>query len=219
MLFAGAGERVPAAELIEHVEKKRYAAKENDEFLKPIVVDEDGVIRDGDTLLFFDYRSDRMREIGSLLAEPAEPLPFTSAAKVDRSSLHVSIMTQYDERWKVPIVFAPQTNVNCLSEWLSKKGLAQFHTAETEKVHCAATQHSTWRRLRHRPRGAHTVCSVRCCLLVVSVCSRHILLQWRSRGAVRFRGPRTDSVSQSGHIRPGAGNESGGGGGQRGGGG
>ena len=133
LLFAGKGDRVPAGEVIDYIEQQRYAKKENDEFLKPIVVEPDGVIRDHDSLLFIDYRSDRMREINSLFAEPAEPLPFPSAATVDRASLHVSIMTQYDEKWKLPIVFPPQTNVNCLSEWLSKKGLTQFHTAETEK--------------------------------------------------------------------------------------
>ena len=84
-------------------------------------------------LLFIDYRSDRMREINTLFAEPAAPLPFPSTSKVDRTTLHVSIMTQYDERWTLPIIFPPQTNVNGLSEWLSKKALRQFHTAETEK--------------------------------------------------------------------------------------
>ena len=133
LLFAGKGEHVPASSVIAHIEAQRYASKETDEFLKPIVVEADGVIRDTDTLLFIDYRSDRMREINSLFAEPSEPLPFSSTATVDRTTLHVSIMTQYDEKWKLPIVFPPQTNVNCLSEWLSAKGLSQFHTAETEK--------------------------------------------------------------------------------------
>ena len=133
MLFAGKGDSVPASEVIAYIEQQRYANKENDEFLKPIVVEQAGLIRDGDTLLFIDYRSDRMREINSLFAEPSEPLPFPSTATIDRSTLHVSIMTQYDEKWRLPIVFPPQTNVNCLSEWLSKKGFSQFHTAETEK--------------------------------------------------------------------------------------
>ena len=132
-LFAGKGDAVPSSDLIAYIERERYPAKQNDEFLKPIIVERDGVIQDGDTLLFIDYRSDRMREINQLFAEASAPLPFESTATVDRTSLHVSIMTQYDEKWKLPIVFPPQTNVNGLSEWLSKKHLPQYHTAETEK--------------------------------------------------------------------------------------
>ena len=132
-LFAGKGDAVEPSTLVSYIEGTRYTAKQNDEFLTPIIVDREGQIKDGDALLFFDYRSDRMREINQLFAEPKEPLPFPSTSSVDRASLHVSIMTQYDEKWSLPIVYPPQTNVNALSEWLSKKGLRQFHTAETEK--------------------------------------------------------------------------------------
>ena len=52
----------------------RYAADETDEFLKPIILGENGRIQDGDTLVFFNYRSDRMREINQALG--VHPLPF-----------------------------------------------------------------------------------------------------------------------------------------------
>ena len=129
--MAGKGEHVPLQSLPSFIQSERYGKDQKDEFLTPIIVDGEGVIRDSDSLLFFNYRSDRMREINSLWG--AEPLPFESAASVDRRSLSVAIMTQYDERAKLPILFPPQTNVNCLSEWLSSRGLRQFHTAETEK--------------------------------------------------------------------------------------
>ena len=132
-LFAGKGDAVDAAQLTSFIERERYAKKQNDEFLTPIIVDKEGQIRDGDVLLFIDYRSDRMREICQLFAEPTQPLPFPSTTQVDRATLSVSIMTQYDEKWSLPIIFPPQTNTNGLSEWLSKQGLKQFHTAETEK--------------------------------------------------------------------------------------
>ena len=54
--------------------EERYAANETDEFLKPIIVEEAGRIKDNDTLIFFNFRSDRMREINQALGIP--PLPF-----------------------------------------------------------------------------------------------------------------------------------------------
>ena len=55
--------------------QERYDNKETDEFLKPIIVDgADGRIKEGDTLFFFNYRSDRMREIVSVIGLPDKPV-------------------------------------------------------------------------------------------------------------------------------------------------
>lgn len=54
----------------------RYAANETDEFLKPIIVSKAGQIQEGDTLLFLNFRSDRMRQINSVFADAIEPKPF-----------------------------------------------------------------------------------------------------------------------------------------------
>lgn len=136
MLTGGVGESVEQSNLINFIETKRYVeAKENDEFLKPIIVDSNGLIQDGDVLVFFDFRSDRMREITSLFAEPNDDLPFASKATkvLNRASVSAYIMTRYDETWTLPIIFPPQSSKNGLSEWISLAGLKQFHTAETEK--------------------------------------------------------------------------------------
>eukprot|EP00126_Sphaerothecum_destruens_P009003 Sdes_comp20403_c0_seq2m14405 len=119
-----------SSELISVIEK-RYQQNENDEFLKPILVDLDGQIQNNDTLLFFNFRSDRMREIVETFGFPSSKLPFETSFKLDKIQVHC--MTQYSKDYPFPVIFPPQSLENVLSEWISKKGLSQFHTAETEK--------------------------------------------------------------------------------------
>ena len=138
-LTTGSGDKVAEATpetIIETVEK-RYSEDEKDEFLRPIIVDKKGLIQDGDTLVFINFRSDRMREISSVFARCLEksPLdqPFPFECDNPRKNLYVAQMTQYDEKVQLPTIFPPQTMTNGLPEWISKHGLPQFHTAETEK--------------------------------------------------------------------------------------
>ncbi|KAI9830197.1 MAG: hypothetical protein M1826_004999 [Phylliscum demangeonii] len=103
--------------------KERYEKGENDEFLKPIIVDDD-------TLFFFNYRSDRVREITQLLGDvdrsPKPDFPYPK-------KIHITTMTQYKTDYPFPIAFPPQHMGNVLAEWLSTKGIKQCHVAETEK--------------------------------------------------------------------------------------
>ncbi|GBE77285.1 cofactor-independent phosphoglycerate mutase [Sparassis crispa] len=109
--------------------EERYAKDETDEFLKPIIVNGDeGRIKDGDTLFFFNYRSDRMREIATVLGLPDKPM------EVDvPKDLHISTMSRYNADFPFPVAFPPQAMTNVLAEWLSKQGIKQAHVAETEK--------------------------------------------------------------------------------------
>lgn len=129
MVDGKGAETTTSAELIAAMQK-RYAQGENDEFLKPFVLELQGTIRDKDTMLFFNYRSDRMREI--VMAFLPDSKPFDAEVTV-RSGLHIVQMTQYDPSLSMPTLFPPQTMKNALAEWLSVQGCAQFHTAETEK--------------------------------------------------------------------------------------
>mmetsp|Transcript_12835 Transcript_12835/g.15512 ORF Transcript_12835/g.15512 Transcript_12835/m.15512 type:complete len:512 (-) Transcript_12835:212-1747(-) len=105
----------------------RYAAGENDEFIKPYVVDADGGIQDGDVVLFFNYRADRMREM-------CECMGLQCRFKTDfKRDCKVVMFTQYKGDFDLPAVYPPQVMNNVLAEWLSKKGLKQYHCAETEK--------------------------------------------------------------------------------------
>jgi len=107
--------------------KAKYNAGETDEFFKPIIVDRNGIVLDGDVLIFFDFRSDRMREIVETIG--IQP-PFETHIK---KKVHVYQMTQYNSQFPFPILFPPQNMTNVLSEWISKQKLRQYHVAETEK--------------------------------------------------------------------------------------
>ncbi|PVU90349.1 hypothetical protein BB561_004912 [Smittium simulii] len=108
--------------------RERYAVDQTDEFLKPIIVNKEGLIKENDTLFFFNYRSDRMREICQSFG--ISPIPFNSTVP---AGLDIFTMTQYKEGFPFEVAFPPQKMDNVLAEWLSKKGYSQSHVAETEK--------------------------------------------------------------------------------------
>ncbi|KAL7270768.1 hypothetical protein RUND412_006518 [Rhizina undulata] len=110
--------------------EERYKVGETDEFLRPIIVNgEEARVKDNDTLFFFNYRSDRVREITQLLGVDSSPLPDFDFPK----NLHITTMTQYKTDYPFPIAFPPQRMDDVLAEWLGKKGIKQCHVAETEK--------------------------------------------------------------------------------------
>ncbi|OSD01121.1 cofactor-independent phosphoglycerate mutase [Trametes coccinea BRFM310] len=125
-LVKGEGEK--AEDPVKAIEE-RYKKDETDEFLKPIIVDGDaGRIKDGDTLFFFNYRSDRMREIVSVFGLPDKPM------EVDvPKDLHITTMSRYNVDFPFNVAFPPQAMTNVLAEWLAKQGVKQAHVAETEK--------------------------------------------------------------------------------------
>ncbi|KAJ1734878.1 hypothetical protein H4S06_000008 [Coemansia sp. BCRC 34490] len=108
--------------------EERYAKDETDEFLKPIIVDQKGLVRENDAMFFFDFRSDRMREIAQAFG--VKPTPFDSSVP---SGLHIATMTQYKADFPFPAAFPPQKMTDVLAEWLAKRDVAQVHVAETEK--------------------------------------------------------------------------------------
>ncbi|XXH02018.1 hypothetical protein Hte_008383 [Hypoxylon texense] len=110
--------------------KERYEKGENDEFLKPIIVGgKDARIKDGDEVFFFNYRSDRVRQITQLLGDvDRSPLPDFPFPKIN-----LVTMTQYKADYPFEIAFEPQRMGNVLAEWLGKQGVKQVHIAETEK--------------------------------------------------------------------------------------
>jgi 2,3-bisphosphoglycerate-independent phosphoglycerate mutase len=110
-----------------------YARGETDEFIKPLVVTRDGApvapIREGDAVFFFNYRSDRMRQIVSALCIPGFS-GFDTGAPLH---LAAATMTQYDQTFPLPQAFPPFSMARILAEELSGAGRSQFRTAETEK--------------------------------------------------------------------------------------
>ncbi|KRZ49363.1 2,3-bisphosphoglycerate-independent phosphoglycerate mutase, partial [Trichinella nativa] len=109
--------------------KKSYDNNVTDEFLKPIIVNDEGRIKDDDTLIFFDYRADRMRQI-------VEAFGIKRNFETDVAhpkNLHISCMTQYNKDFTFPLLFPPESHKNVLAEWLAANSIPQFHCAETEK--------------------------------------------------------------------------------------
>lgn len=114
-----------------------YDAGVTDEFVVPCVITENGkpvaTIKDNDSIVFFNFRPDRAREITrTLIYDDFNGFERKYAPK----NLYYVTMTQYDESFagKVHIAFEPQgTPKNMLAEYISNKELTQLHIAETEK--------------------------------------------------------------------------------------
>jgi len=131
-MVEGRGFKVPSA--LEAVEQA-YARGEADEFVKPTVIVDDGGqpagrVKNGDAIIFFNFRPDRAREITRAFVDEnfvGFDLP------VERPRVHFTCMTQYDKTIEAPVAFRPQVLVNTLGEVLSYRNLRQLRLAETEK--------------------------------------------------------------------------------------
>ena len=108
-----------------------YAADVTDEFILPVVCDKAGAIKPGDSLVCFNFRPDRAREITRTLVDE----DFTGFERKNGCfPLTFVCMTQYDVTMPhVLVAFKPQSLTNTLGEYISNKGLTQLRIAETEK--------------------------------------------------------------------------------------
>ncbi len=113
--------------------KAAYDRNETDEFITPTVIVKDGKpvapMRDGDSLICFNYRSDRMRQIVRALTQT----DFNGFDTGERPKLDVVTMTAYDRSFTLPVAFPPQSMANIVGEVVSKAGMRMLRTAETEK--------------------------------------------------------------------------------------
>ena len=105
--------------------------KDTDEFMEPLVnANVDGRIKEGDVVVFINYRNDRAKELTVVLTQ--QDMPEEGMHTVP--GLKYYCMTPYDASFKGVGVLFPKENVeNTLGEYISSKGLKQLHTAETEK--------------------------------------------------------------------------------------
>jgi 2,3-bisphosphoglycerate-independent phosphoglycerate mutase len=116
LLVEGEGEH--HADTAEAAAREAYERGETDEFITPTTVGDEARIRPGDSVIAFNFRPDRMRQITEKLTET-----------VDR---YVT-MTEYDEDWTYPVLFPPQRPGITIAQLISERGLKQLHVAETEK--------------------------------------------------------------------------------------
>jgi 2,3-bisphosphoglycerate-independent phosphoglycerate mutase len=109
--------------------KAAYSRGENDEFILPTLIEKDGIIKDNDSVIFFNFRPDRAREITRTFTDA----DFNGFVREKWPKVFYVCLTQYDKTIKAPVAFAPQELTNVLAEVLSKAGKKQLHIAETEK--------------------------------------------------------------------------------------
>ena len=106
-----------------------YERGETDEFVKPTVVGDGGPVRDGDSILFFNFRPDRARQLTRALGEEGFAEFDRGAAPTPR----ITTLTEYQEEFPYPIAFPPERPTTTLASTLAERGLKQLHVAETEK--------------------------------------------------------------------------------------
>ena len=139
------------ADSAEEAVRDAYERGETDEFIEPTLVGDEATIRSSDSVVCFNFRPDRMRQITRALAEPGfgqdaqeelpgwrgrgsagrpqsggEPSPMGPIARF-------ATLTEYEQGWPYPVVFAPEHPATTLSVVLSRAGASQLHVAETEK--------------------------------------------------------------------------------------
>jgi 2,3-bisphosphoglycerate-independent phosphoglycerate mutase len=112
------GEAEFSAETGEEAVRAAYERDETDEFIKPTLVGDEGRIREGDSVIFFNFRPDRARQLTQKLGE---------------AGLAVTTLTEYNEDWNYPIAFPPARPDVTLASTLADRGKKQLHVAETEK--------------------------------------------------------------------------------------
>ncbi|MEA1945020.1 MAG: 2,3-bisphosphoglycerate-independent phosphoglycerate mutase, partial [Euryarchaeota archaeon] len=108
---------------------KGYARGETDEFILPTIVNDYTPIADNDSIIFFNFRPDRARQITRAFVDD----DFSHFERQKLNDLYFVCMTEYDSTINAHVAYAPEHITNTLGEVLSKHGLRQLRIAETEK--------------------------------------------------------------------------------------
>ena len=110
--------------------KNAYARSENDEFVKPTIIGDPIPVRDGDVIVFMNFRADRAREITRAFIEPGFN-QFERKAVPELGAF--CTLTEYSQDFNVPVAFPPEKVRNGFGEYMASLGLKQLRIAETEK--------------------------------------------------------------------------------------
>lgn len=127
-LTLGRGDGVESAQA---AVAQAYDRGENDEFVKPAVIGspDQGRVRTGDSVIFFNFRTDRARQ----LTEAFVSHDFQAFPRASFPVVHFATMTRYREDFPCPVAFPPQNLKGILPQVVSEAGLRQLRIAETEK--------------------------------------------------------------------------------------
>jgi 2,3-bisphosphoglycerate-independent phosphoglycerate mutase len=128
LLVHGSAEH--GAETAAQAVRDAYRRDETDEFIKPVTVGGEARIRPGDSVIAFNFRPDRMREITRAMAEDGfDEFDRGGAPVIER----YATMTEYEETWRYPVAFPPARPEVTLPQVIAAHGAQQLHVAETEK--------------------------------------------------------------------------------------
>ena len=119
----------PPAASFEEVIAKNYAKNINDEFIEPTLLKEARPISENDSIIFFNFREDGMRQLAEAFVNPQ----FKNFPVKRFPNLFVTTMTQYDESFSVAVAFQNETVNNPLGKVLADNGKTQLRIAETQK--------------------------------------------------------------------------------------
>jgi 2,3-bisphosphoglycerate-independent phosphoglycerate mutase len=114
--------------------RRSYEHEITDEFVEPLVVTRESgepiaTIEDGDSVIFFNFRADRARQITSALAVPG----FDGFPVSNRPQVHFVCFAVYDKNYPLPVAFPPDQPVNILADVFASLGIRNYRMAETEK--------------------------------------------------------------------------------------
>lgn len=126
-LTSGIGQRGDSASL---AIEQAFQKGETDEFVSPAVIDPAGLISDHDSVIFFNFRADRARQLTQSLA--FENFLFFKRKTVPKLAQFIT-MTQYDQTYRFPVIFPPFQLTHILGEVLAEHKIPQLRIAETEK--------------------------------------------------------------------------------------
>jgi 2,3-bisphosphoglycerate-independent phosphoglycerate mutase len=132
-----------SAETGEAAVRSAYERGETDEFIEPTLVGAEARIGPGDSVICFNFRPDRMRQLVRALAEPGfgeggpgsegEELPGWQGRDGAPPVERLATLTEYEEGWPYPVAFAPERPAITLPAVIARSGAKQLHVAETEK--------------------------------------------------------------------------------------
>jgi 2,3-bisphosphoglycerate-independent phosphoglycerate mutase len=133
-----AGSAPHHADSAEQAVADAYRRGETDEFIEPTLVGAEARIGPSDSVIAFNFRPDRMRQLTRALAEDGfgeggEELPGWSGRGGAPPCARYTTMTSFEEGWPYPVVFSPERPATTLSLVLEQAGATQLHVAETEK--------------------------------------------------------------------------------------
>ena len=122
-----------SAETAEEAVEAAYGRGETDEFIQPTVITENGEpvgpMRDGDAIVFFNFRADRARQLTRAFTE----VEFTEFPRPKPPKLLFTTFTEYKPEFGLPVAFAPKPLTHILADVWGEAGLANLRLAETEK--------------------------------------------------------------------------------------